>query len=125
MTSTKENSKGFFRNDARCSLGTSDSSENWCTESLWNVVLKIRKFIDGGCIFRYGHSRFHQISDPVDQIFEGFFCLIRDFKKCQLLFTKNFLVEVNKRTQSFQMHPKSLETKHYAGFCVRKCIGVK
>ena len=47
-----------YRGDARCSLGTSDSSENWCTESLWNVVLKIRKFIDGAPIFRYEHSRF-------------------------------------------------------------------
>ena len=47
-----------YRGDARCSLGTFDSSENWCTESLWNVVLRIRKFIDGGSIFRYEHSRF-------------------------------------------------------------------
>ena len=61
-----------------------------------------------------------QISDPLDQIFEGFFYLLRDFDNHKLLLMKNLLVEVNKQTQSFQMHQKLLETKHYAWFCVRK-----
>ena len=66
-----------------------------------------------------------QISDPLDQIFEGFFYLLRDFDNHKLLLMKNFLVEVNKQTQSFQMHQKLLETNHYAGFCVRKCMRIE
>ena len=53
---------------------------------------------------------FIKISDPVDQIFEGIFYLLRDFDNRKLLLTKILLVEVNKQMQSFQMHQKLLET---------------
>ena len=68
---------------------------------------------------------FIKISDPVDQIFEGIFYLLRDFDNHKLLLTKSLLVEVNKQMQSFQMHQKLLETEHYEGFCIRKYAGVE
>ena len=76
-------------------------------------------------LFSYFSLIFIKISDPVDQIFEGIFYLLRDFDNRKLLLTKIFLVEVNKQMQSFQMHQKLLETEHYEGFCVRKCAGIQ